>query len=213
LSICIKKIKGAEREKLRPILYLHRLMSAPEEANPWQVKGTEVKMDTPWVKVSLYDVINPSGQPGIYGVTHFKHLAIGILPLDDELCTWLVGQYRFPIQQYSWEIPEGGGDLNVPPLVSAKRELKEETGIEADEWTLIQHLHTSNSATDEYACIYLARKLRFGKSAPEPDEQLQVKKIHFEELYRLVAEGKITDSLTVAAVFKVKMMLVEGFLQ
>lgn len=184
----------------------------PVEANPWQTLSGEVKMDTPWIEVSLHQVINPSGSPGIYGVTRFKNKALGVLVLDEQMNTWIVGQFRYPIDQYSWEIPEGGGSFHEDPIDSAKRELKEEAGIEAKNWTVLQTLHTSNSATNEYAIIYLATGLSFGESEPEPDEQLQIRKIPFEELYERVKSGEITDSLTVAAVLRMKLLLLEGFL-
>lgn len=184
----------------------------PRESNPWQTLSGEVKLDTPWIEVTLHQVINPSGSAGIYGVTRFKNKAIGILVLDEHMNTWIVGQYRYPIDAYSWEIPEGGGPLDEDPLDAAKRELKEEAGITARNWQLLQTLHTSNSATNEYAVIYLATGLSFGESEPEPDEQLQIRKLPFEELYQRVKSGEITDSLTVAAVLKLKLLLLEGFL-
>lgn len=184
-----------------------------QEDNPWTILHTEQVFESPWIRVVKHDVINPGNQPGIYAVTHFKNIALGILPLDEDLNTWIVGQYRFPINAYSWEIPEGGGALDIDPIDSAKRELKEETGIVAGEWELIQQLHTSNSATDEVAYIYIARNLTFEEAEPEPSEQLQIKKIHLNELYRLVQEGEITDSLTVAAVLKAKILLLEGKLK
>lgn len=184
----------------------------PSEENPWKIIDTEVKLDTPWVTCKLHRVVNPSGSAGIYGVTEFKNLAIGILPVDEDGNTYIIGQFRFPMQTYSWEIPEGGGPLDIDPLDSAKRELKEETGIVAANWQLIQTLQTSNSATDEVAYIYLARDLKYGESHPEEEEQLVMKKIPFTELYERVNSGEISDSLTVAAVHKYRLMQLEGSL-
>ncbi|MFI5149635.1 MAG: NUDIX domain-containing protein [Bacteroidia bacterium] len=181
-----------------------------ENENPWKTLHSEQVYESPWIRITRHDVLNPSGNPGTYSVVHFKNLAIGVLALDEEHNTWLVGQYRYPIEQYSWEIPEGGGLRDIPPLESAQRELKEETGIEARKWTLIQTMHLSNSATDEYCLLYLAQDLTFGESEPEDTEQLEVRKIPFETLYKEVLDGKITDSLTVTAVLKVKLMMVEG---
>ena len=177
--------------------------------NPWKTLSSELVHESPWIGITRHDVLNPAGKPGTYSVVHFKNLAIGVLVLDEELNTWIVGQYRYPIKQYSWEIPEGGGDPNVDPLDSAKRELKEETGISAAKWTKIQEMHLSNSASDEFCVLFLARELSFGESEPEETEQLEVKKIPFEELYRMVCAGEITDSLTVTAVLKVRVMLLE----
>lgn len=179
------------------------------EENPWKILESETKLKTPWVEVTLHKVLNPAGKEGVYGVTSFKNLAIGILPIDEEENTYLVGQFRFPMDKYSWEIPEGGGPLHLPPLESAQRELKEETGIEADNWELIQQMELSNSATDEVAFIYLATGLHYGESAPEENEQIKVIKIPFAELYERVKSAEITDSLTVAAVLKYRILQLE----
>lgn len=178
--------------------------------NPWTTLTSEKIYDSPWIGLTKHDVLNPNGNPGTYSVVHFKNLAIGILPLDNDYNTWIVGQYRYPINQYSWEIPEGGGDHNVPPLDSAKRELHEETGITANKWTKIQEVHMSNSASDEFGILYIAQDLSFGESEPEDDEQLAVRKLHFNELYQMVESGEITDSLTVITVLKAKLLMLEG---
>ena len=181
-----------------------------EQQNPWQVLSKKLVYDNPWIALTEYDVINPSGGKGIYGKVHFKGLAMGVLPLDKELNTYLVGQYRFTLNQYSWEIPEGGGPLDIEPLESAKRELLEETGLVAKEWTPILTMHLSNSVSDEYGIIYLARQLIQGTASPEETEQLQVKKIPFEQAYQMVEKGLITDSMSVASILKVKLMLLDG---
>jgi 8-oxo-dGTP pyrophosphatase MutT (NUDIX family) len=178
--------------------------------NPWKVLAEKKVYENPWIKLTEFDVLNPSGGKGIYGKVHFKSIAVGALPLDSALNTYLVGQYRFTVDQYSWEIPEGGGDFGVDPVESAKRELLEETGLVAAEWTKIVELHLSNSVTDEYAVVYLARVLSQQTASPEETEQLQVKKIPFEEAYRMVERGEITDSMSVAAILKVKLMLADG---
>jgi 8-oxo-dGTP pyrophosphatase MutT (NUDIX family) len=166
--------------------------------------------DSPWISLTKHDVLNPNGNPGMYGVVHFKNIAVGVLPLDENNNTWIVGQYRYPIDRYSWEIPEGGGKKDADPLESAKRELHEETGITGKKWTKIQEMHLSNSASDEFCILYIAQGLEFGESEPEDTEQLEVRKIHFDELYRMVQDGTITDSLTVVAVLKAKLMMLEG---
>lgn len=178
--------------------------------NPWQIKGQKQVYDNPWIGVTEFDVINPSGGKGIYGKVHFKGWAIGVLALDEQFNTWLVGQYRFPLNQYSWEIPEGGGPLDIDPLLSAQRELLEETGLVAKDWSRIMEMHLSNSVSDEHAIIYLARNLSQETACPEETEQLQVRKLPFEEAYQLVEQGKITDSVSVAAILKVKLMLSDG---
>lgn len=184
-------------------------MHHPEE-NPWKVNSEKVIYDNPWINLTEYQVINPSGNAGIYGKVHFKNVAIGILPMDDELNTYLVGQYRFTLGQYSWEMPEGGGPVGTDTLESAKRELLEETGLKAQSWTEIQRLHLSNSVSDELSIIYLARNLEQFEAEPEDTEQLIVHKLPFEEVYQMVCTGKITDAMTVAAVLKVRILLTEN---
>lgn len=181
-----------------------------EKKNPWEIRDEKKVYSNPWIDVTEFNVLNPSGGNGIYGVVQFHNYAIGILPLDEENNTWLVGQYRFPLNQYSWEIPEGGGKKNIPLLESAKRELLEETGIEANEWIPLIETHLSNSATDEFGIIYIAKGLSFTKSSPEATEELQLKKLPFDEVYNMVMNGKITDGLTMLAVMKAKLMMTEG---
>ena len=178
--------------------------------NPWKIISSNEVYDNPWISLTEHQVLNPGGGKGIYGQVHFKNLAIGIIVLDDENNTWLVGQYRFPLNQYSWEIPAGGGSLTVDPLESARKELFEETGIKASNWKEIQRMHLSNSVSDELAIIYLAKNLSFGVSEPEETEQLNVKKIAFEEAYEMVVKGEITDSMSVAAILKIKILLLNG---
>lgn len=184
-------------------------MNLPEYTggNPWKTLTSEEVYESPWIKVTKHDVLNPNGNPGTYSVVHFKNIAIGIVVLDAEQNTWLVGQYRYPLEQYTWEIPEGGGKIGVDPLVSAQRELLEETGITATKWSVIQEMHLSNSATDEYCILYLAEELTFGEAEPEDTEDLRVMKVPFEQAYQWVREGKITDSLSVTGILKVKLLL------
>ena len=164
-----------------------------EKNNPWKILTQKDIYDNPWINVTEFDVINPSGGKGIYGKVHFKNIAIGIIPLDDALNTYLVGQFRFAIGQYSWEIPEGGGPHALDVLESAKRELKEETGLVAEEWVKLLDTHLSNSVSDERCVIYMARKLKQEEATPEETEQLVVKKIPFEEAYQMVNDGIITE--------------------
>jgi 8-oxo-dGTP pyrophosphatase MutT (NUDIX family) len=178
-----------------------------EESNPWQTLNTTIGYENPWIKVQHNEVINPSGKPGIYGVVHFKNLAIGVIPLDSDNNTWIVGQYRYALNQYSWEIPEGGGKIGVDPLESAKRELLEECGLIAHKWEKIMEMHLSNSTTDEHSLVYVARDLEYTESEPEETEQLIIKKIPFEELYQMVKRGEVSDGISVAAVLKVKLMM------
>lgn len=178
-----------------------------QEQNPWQITGEKKVYDNKWINVTEYDVINPSGGKGIYGKVHFKNLAVAVVPVDAEGNIYLVGQYRFTINEYSWEIPEGGCPEGSDPLETAKRELLEETGLIAGEWTEIMQMHLSNSVTDEVAYVYLAKQLLQANAEPEETEQLQIKKLPFDTVYEMVMDGRIKDALTVTAVLKVKLML------
>jgi 8-oxo-dGTP pyrophosphatase MutT (NUDIX family) len=168
--------------------------------NPWQIRSEQKIYDNPWISVTEYAVINPSGGNGIYGKVHFKNLAIGIIPMDENGHIWLVGQYRFVLNAFSWEIPEGGGNMESDPLDSAKRELKEETGLVADSWEKILEIHLSNSVSDEFGIIYLATKLQQEEAEPEDTEQLHIQKVSLEEAYKMVLNHQITDSLSVAGI-------------
>lgn len=180
--------------------------------NPWKINSTKEYYDNPWVNVKEHQVTNPAGKPGIYSVVHFKNLAIGILPLDENNYTWLVGQYRLPVNQYSWEIPEGGGPLGTDPLESAKRELLEECGIVARQWTKIANCHLSNSGTDEEAIMFVAKELRFESSSPEETEVLQIRKIHFDELFQMVMNNEVMDAPTIITVLKAKQLMLQGII-
>jgi len=181
-----------------------------EAHNPWTVLNERTIYDNKWIGLTEYDVLNPRGGKGIYGKVRFKNLAIGILPLDEKGNTWLVGQYRFTLDAYSWEIPEGGGDPALPPVESARRELLEETGLVAADWLLLMEMHLSNSVSDERAYMFLARGLEQREAEPEETEQLVIRKLPFEEAYRMVEKGEITDSMSVASILKVKLMLAQG---
>ena len=183
-----------------------------EEKNPWKTLESDLKYDNNWISVTEHQVINPSGGKGIYGEVHFKNLAIGILPLDEDYNTWLVGQYRFPLKAYSWEIPEGGGLLGEDPLESARRELLEETGMSASNWKEIQRMHLSNSVSDELSIIYVATGLIQGIAMPEETEELVVKKVPFDEAFEMVMKNEITDSMSVAAILKAKLMIMENLI-
>jgi 8-oxo-dGTP pyrophosphatase MutT (NUDIX family) len=174
--------------------------------NPWKIIESRQIYENPWIKVQEDQVLNPSGNPGIYGTVHFKNKAIGIIPIDAEQNTWLVGQYRYPLDEYSWEIPMGGGKIGIDILESAQRELKEETGITAKKWTKIARIHTSNSVTDEEGFVFLAEELTLGETEFEDTEDLQIKKLTLHEALEMVMRDEITDSISVAGLLKVARM-------
>lgn len=166
----------------------------------WQTLARNAVYENAWIKVEHHDVITPSGKPGIYGVVKFKNKAIGIVPVDEDGEIYLVGQYRYTLNEYCWEIPEGGGPIGEDPLEAAKRELREETGLVAAHWKKIGRIHTSNSVTDEEGFIYLAKGLEQGSAEPEDTENLRVKKIPLREAVDMVMRLEITDSLSMCGI-------------
>jgi len=171
--------------------------------NNWKTNHIDRVYDNPWIQVEHREVITPADKPGVYGVVKFKNKAIGIVPVDDEGFVYLIGQYRYPLEEYSWEIPEGGGPLGEDPLATAKRELKEETGLVAEKWMHLGRIHTSNSVTDEEGFIYLATGLQSGEAEPEETEELQLKRVPLTEAVEMVMRGEITDSISMCGILMV----------
>jgi len=182
-------------------------MKIDPNKNPWICKTSKNIYENPWIKVIEDQVIRPNKSEGIYGKVHFKNIAIGIIPLDEMLNTWLVGQYRYTLNSYSWEIPMGGVPLSEKVIVGAKRELKEETGLIANKWTNILKVHTSNSVTDEFGFIFLAEELTQGEMEWDDTEELQVKKLPLKSAVDMVMKNQITDALSIAGLLKAAKIL------
>lgn len=177
------------------------------ERNPWTIHDKNTVYENPWIKVDHHLVMDPNGKSGIYGTVHYKHTAVGVIPLNDSLETWLVGQYRFPLNIYSWEIPEGGAHADESPLDAAKRELKEETGLCAGRFEHLMEMHLSNSTSDEKAVVFIAFDLTQGSNQPDSTESLRIKKVPFATALNMVLNGEITDAISVAAILKTAHLL------
>ncbi len=168
----------------------------------WKKLSSRVVWENDWMEVRADEVINPGGGENTYGYVHFKNLAVAILPLDEDGNTWLVGQQRYTLGEYSWELPMGGAPMDEDPLDAAKRELREETGLSAEHWGELMRLHTSNSITDEHAIVFEARGLTPGETDFEEAEDLEVRKLPLAEAVAMVARGEITDAISVATLLR-----------
>jgi 8-oxo-dGTP pyrophosphatase MutT (NUDIX family) len=176
-------------------------MSRSKSNKPWTTHSIREIYQNPWISLEEHQVLNPAGKPGIYGKVCFKSQAIGIIPVDDEGNTWLVGQHRYTLDAWSWEIPMGGSPSGEDCMLTAQRELREETGLSAEKFTRLLCLHTSNSITDELGYVYLAQGLIPGETDFEDTEDIEVKKLPLSEAVAMAQDGRITDAISVAGLF------------
>ena len=180
-----------------------------ETKNPWTVLSRTTAYENDWIRVDHHEVRAPAGGPGVYGTVHFKYHAIGVVPIDENGNVILVGQYRFPLNAYSSEIPEGGGIRGVPIIESAQRELREECGLVAGSWTKILETDLSNSVTDERGVLFLAWDLSETPAQPDDTEQLQITRLPFWDAVDRVKRREIRDSMSVAALLRVALMALQ----
>lgn len=177
-----------------------------EKVGGWKTKNSRIAYENPWLKIFHEEVITPKGTDGIYGVVHFKNTAIGVVPIDEQGNTWLVKQSRYTLNQYTWEIPEGGCPQGEEPIDAAKRELEEEVGLQAKDWQPLITMHLSNSVTDEFCVVFVARDLYPGKQQLEATEDIEYKKLPLTEAIDMVKRGEITDGISVAALLRVALL-------
>jgi 8-oxo-dGTP pyrophosphatase MutT (NUDIX family) len=177
-------------------------MEFDEHENPWRTLDSREVYENNWIRLREDRVVRPDGEQGIYGVVHFKNIAVGVLAMEDDDSIYLVGQYRYTLDRYSWEIPEGGCPETEEPMQAARRELEEETGLRADSWKQMGEAYLSNSVTDERAVWYVARGLTQGAHNPEGTERLEVRRVPFVEALQMVLAGEITDALSMLAILQ-----------
>ena len=189
-------------------------MTGPERppipVGPWRRRTRTTAYANPWIEVRHDEVDRPDGSPGIYGVVHFRNLAVGVVAVGDDGRILLVGQHRYALDTYSWEIPEGGVPVGEPALDGARRELAEETGVEAEVWRELCRFSLSNSVTDEWGVVYVATGLRQGIATPEPTEELAVRWATPDEVIAEIDAGEIHDIMTIAAVLRYALELAEA---
>lgn len=183
---------------------------ADVQVGPWRRRSRRVAYENPWLTLFHDEVTRPDGSPGIYGVVHFGNVAVGVVALDEGDRIVLVGQHRYTLDLWSWEIPEGGSLLGEDPLAGARRELREETGLAAADWSVLARAHVSNSVTDEEAVLYLATGLSHGEAAPDDTEELAVRWVAFDEALSMIERGEITDALTIIALQRLALDRMRG---
>ena len=174
-----------------------------ERPNPWQRTSRRVAYENPWLTLWHDEVVRPDGDPGVYGLVHFANLAVGVVALDADDRVVLVGQFRYALEAWSWEIPEGGVPFDEEPLAGMRRELREETGLSARTWHELGRCYLSNSVTDELAVLYLATDLAEGEASPDGTEALEVRRVPFPEALAMTLDGRITDALSVLGLQRV----------
>ena len=179
-------------------------------AGPWTRRTRRVAYENPWITIWHDEVIRPDGEPGIYGVVHFENLAVGVLALDEAGRVLLVGQHRYALDRYSWEIPEGGAPAGESALDGARRELREETGIEAADWIEMSRSHLSNSVSDEEAVLFLATGLTHGVATPDGTESLAVRWVPFDDVLAMTMDGRISDAMTILAIQRAALARLTG---
>jgi 8-oxo-dGTP pyrophosphatase MutT (NUDIX family) len=170
---------------------------APVRVGPWRRRTRRIAYENPWITIWHDEVDRPDGSPGIYGTVHFANVAVGVVVLDDDDRVLLVGQHRYALDHYSWELPEGGVPADETPLDGARRELLEETGVTADEWRELVRFHLSNSVTDESGVVFAARAATHGTATPDPTEDLATRWVPFDDALAMIERGEIADAITI----------------
>ncbi len=172
--------------------------------NPWKTLESKVVYKNPWISVREDQVLRPNGTPGIYSVVETR-IATGVVALAPGHEIYLVGQYRYPMDEYSWEIVEGGAEDDETPLAAAQRELEEEAGLRARQWEQLgAEVHLSNCHSSERGFLFMARELETCEARPDDTEVLALKKTPFAEALAMVERGEIKDAMSIIAILRMQ---------
>lgn len=177
---------------------------------PWKDHGHSVFFESPWMKLTRHEATAPTGVRADYMVMRPQNMSVGVLPLHDDGTVTLVGQQRFALANWSWEMPEGGAPFDEDPLEGARRELAEEAGLAAAQWRQALKAEMSNSITDERALAWVAWDLTPAPLAPDPTEVIRAARVPFGDLLREIGRGAVRDMFTVATTLRAYHMAREG---
>jgi len=178
--------------------------------SPWRNDSEETLFENPWLRLTRHDATAPTGLAADYVVMRPKNVATGVLPIHDDGTVTLVGQQRFALANYSWEMPEGGAPMGEDPFDGVRRELAEEAGLAAEHWRPALTMELSNSVTDEIAMTWLAWGLSPVPVAPDPTEVIAVVRVPFVDLLDEIGRGTVRDAMTVATAYKAHHMATTG---
>jgi ADP-ribose pyrophosphatase len=178
------------------------LTKAETLSDPFTLVSSKIAYENAWIKVEHQEIIRPDGAAGVYGIVRFANRAVAVLPLEANGDVWLVGQWRRPLNAWSWEIPEGGVPFDEDLEAGARRELEEEAGLIAGTLLKVLEFDTSNSVTDEVGTSFIAYDLTQGTLAPDPTEVLSLRRVHFTDVLAEIDQGLIRDGPTLATVLR-----------
>jgi 8-oxo-dGTP pyrophosphatase MutT (NUDIX family) len=168
---------------------------------PWKIKDSKEKYNNPWIKVREDQVVRPDGKDGIFGIVEMV-AGVSVLPLDDNEFVYLTKEFHYAIEQDSIEVVSGAIDNNENSLEAAKRELKEELGIEAEEWIELGLVNPFTTVVKSPATLYLSRNIRFSEANPEGTEKINILKVKFDDALKMVMESKITHGPSCVLILK-----------
>jgi ADP-ribose pyrophosphatase YjhB (NUDIX family) len=174
--------------------------------NFWQTIGSQVVYQNPYFSVREDTVIRPDGKPGMYAVVE-KSPSVFVVALTEANEVYLIGQYRYTTQRYSWELPAGGTD-GENALQAAQRELQEETGLVSDNWEEAGSYNPLNGSVNTTAYVYVARNVKQTMSHQQEEEGItSTVALPVRRVFEMILSGEISDGETIASLTKVVLKL------
>jgi 8-oxo-dGTP pyrophosphatase MutT (NUDIX family) len=180
------------------------------EKNPWRTRSSRIAYQNPWIRVREDQVVRPDGGDGIYGVVEIRP-SVGVIAFNEREEVVLVGQWRYPHDRYSWEIPRGGSHEGEADMLEvAKRELAEEAGVTAQTWEYIGAVDCCNGVVNDVQSLYVAGNLTLVETNPDPEEEIAVVWKPFREAVAMCIDGRITEVSSIAGILMVDRLRCKG---